>query len=167
MGILRNFYRKYEIFMGNIDAKDEAIIISLQNDATISVAAIGEQVGLSQNACWRRIKKLEDEGVLKNRAVLFDAEKLGYPLTVYALIRVREHSTEWLDALTEVLKDVPEIVEFHRMSGDLDYLAKILAKDMKHYDQIYKRIISIGSITDMSSSFLMEEIRSTSAIPIG
>jgi Lrp/AsnC family transcriptional regulator len=153
--------------MGNIDAKDQAIIISLQNDATMSVAAIGEQVGLSQNACWRRIKKLEDEGVLKNRAVLFDAEKLGYPLTVYALIRVREHSTEWLDALTEVLKDVPEIVEFHRMSGDLDYLAKILAKDMKHYDQIYKRIISIGSITDMSSSFLMEEIRSTSAIPIG
>lgn len=152
--------------MGNIDAKDAVIIESLQRDATISVAAIGEQVGLSQNACWRRIKKLEDDGVLKKRSVLFDAEKLGYPLTVYALLRVREHSTEWLDGFTELLDDIPEIVEFHRMSGDLDYLAKILARDMKHYDQIYKRIIAVGSITDVSSSFLMEEIKSTSAIPI-
>jgi Lrp/AsnC family transcriptional regulator len=142
------------------------IINILQNDATLSVSAIGEQVDLSQNACWRRIRKLEDDGVLKSRAVIFDAGKLGYPLTVYALLRVREHSEDWLNSFTSVLDDIPEIVEFHRMSGDLDYLAKILARDMQHYDQIYKRIISIGSIYDISSSFLMEEIKSTHAVPV-
>ena len=152
--------------MSNLDRKDKMIINILQNDATLSVSAIGERVGLSLNACWRRIRKVDADCILKGRAVIFDAEKLGYPLTVYALLRVREHSEDWLDSFTSMLRDIPEIIEFHRMSGDLDYLAKILARDMQHYDRIYKRIISIGPINDISSSFLMEEIKATYAVPV-
>ena len=152
--------------MSKIDKKDKLIIDSLQNDGGLSVAAIGEIVGLSQNACWRRIKRLEDEGVLKNRAVVFDADKLGYPLTVYAFLRIREHGTEWFDRFVENIVKMPEVVEFLRMSGDIDYMAKIVARDVRHYDETYKTIISLGAVLDVSSSFLMEEIKSTTAIPL-
>lgn len=152
--------------MGKIDSIDRKIITVLQTDAAQSVSAIGEAVGLSQNAAWRRIRRLEDEGYLKARVAIFDAEKLGFPLTAFAILRVREHSEEWLSAFAKKILAMPEIVEFYRMSGDIDYMAKIICRDMKHYDEIYKRIIASGPIQDVSTSFAMEGIKCTTAAPI-
>lgn len=152
--------------MGNLDSIDWKIVDVLQADANQSVAAIGEQVGLSQNACWRRIRRLEEDGILKARVALFDAEKLGYTLTVFAMIRVSEHSKQWIETFAEKISRQPEVVEFYRMSGDVDYMAKILVRDIKHYDEIYKRLISMGPIQDVSSSFAMEEMKLTSAVPV-
>lgn len=152
--------------MVDLDGIDWKIIDVLQKDANQSVAAIGEHVGLSQNACWRRIRRLEEEGILKARVALFDAEKLGFTLTVFAMIRVSEHSKQWIETFAEKIARQPEVVEFYRMSGDVDYMAKILARDIKHYDEIYKRLISMGPIKDVSSSFSMEEMKLTSAVPV-
>ncbi len=152
--------------MRKIDRKDRLIINCMQLNGSLSVSAIGEIVGLSQNACWRRIKRLEDEGILKDRTVIFDADKLGYPLTVYAFLRIREHGSEWFDRFVANIVKMPEVVEFLRMSGDIDYMAKIVARDVRHYDETYKTIISMGAVLDVSSSFLMEEIKSTTAIPL-
>ena len=153
--------------MGNFDEIDRKIIKILQEDASQSVSAVGEAVGLSQNACWRRIKRLEDDGVLKSRVAIFDAEKLGHPLTVFAILRVSEHGSDWFAAFARRILNMPEVVEFYRMSGDIDYMAKIVARDIKHYDEIYKRIIDAGPIRDISSSFAMEDIKFTTALPVG
>ena len=152
--------------MDKIDLIDRKIIDALQQNAAQSIARIGEQVGLSHNACWRRIRRLEKDGCLTGRVALFDADKLGFAITGFMIIRVREHSAEWLEALASAMCAIPEVVEFYRMSGDIDYLAKILARDMKHYDEIYKQIIALGPIQDMSTSFSMECIKLTSAVPI-
>ena len=152
--------------MGDIDQTDWRIIDALQKDASESLAAIGEKVGLSQNACWRRIKRLKETGVLKARVAMFDAEKLGYSLTDFAILRVREHSEEWFASFAQKIMNMPEVVEFYRMSGDIDYMAKIVARDIKHYDEIYKQIIASGPIRDISSSFAMEDIKFTTALPV-
>lgn len=152
--------------MGKLDEIDKKIIMSLQADAAQSVAAIGERVGLSQNACWRRIRRLEDEKYLKARIAIFDNEKLGHPVTVFAILKVREHDKESFEAFARKITAMPEVLEFYRMSGEIDYMAKILARDVKHYDDIYKRIIATKCILSVSSSFAMEEIKFTTAIPV-
>ena len=152
--------------MEEIDVIDRRIIRILQEDASLSVAAIGEAAGLSQNACWRRIKRLEDSGVLKSRVAIFDAERLGHPLTVFAILRVKDHSEKWFEAFAKKMTAMPEVVEFYRMSGEIDYMAKIVARDIKHYDEIYKRIIGFGPIQDVSSSFAMEAIKCTTTVPV-
>ncbi len=152
--------------MGQIDNIDRKIINSLQTDASISIAALGEIVGLSQNACWRRVQKMESAGLLKARVALFDAEALGYGLTIFAIIRLNEHDGDKTAVFAKKMADIPEVVEFYRMSGDIDYMAKILARDVKHYDEIYKQLISLGPIRDVSSSFSMEEIKYTTAVPV-
>ncbi|MEM9234516.1 MAG: Lrp/AsnC family transcriptional regulator, partial [Pseudomonadota bacterium] len=109
-----------------IDALDRRIIDVLQRDASLSIHQVGEEVGLSQNACWRRIKALESNGLLKSRVAIFDAEKLGYPLTVFAILKVREHSADWFETFVRQIVSRPEVVEFYRMSGDVDYMAKLI-----------------------------------------
>ena len=152
--------------MGKIDAIDRRLIAALQEDAGASVAAIGERIGLSQNACWRRIRRLEDDGFLIARVALFDADKLGASLTAFAHIRVSEHDPDWLVSFARAVTAMPEVVEFYRMSGDIDYMTKILVRDVQHYDVVYKRLIAVGGISDISSSFAMEEIKYTTAVPV-
>jgi Lrp/AsnC family transcriptional regulator len=149
-----------------LDPIDRRIIDILQKDASLSIQKVGEMVGLSQNACWRRIKTMEDEGVLKARVAVFDAEKLGYPLTVFAILRVREHSADWYKKFVSQIVSRPEVVEFYRMSGDVDYMAKLVVRDVKHYDEIYKEIVKIGPLLDVSASFAMEDIKNTTAVPV-
>lgn len=152
--------------MTKIDALDKRIIALLQEDASRSIASIGEEVGLSQNACWRRIRALEDAGVLTARVAIFDAEKLGYPLTVFAILRVREHSADWYDRFVRHIVSRPEVVEFYRMSGDVDYMAKLIVRDVQHYDEIYKEMVALGPLADVSASFAMESIKFTTAVPV-
>lgn len=149
-----------------LDSIDRRIIDILQKDASLSIQKVGEMVGLSQNACWRRIKTMEDEGVLKARVAVFDAEKLGYPLTVFAILRVREHSADWYEKFVSQIVSRPEVVEFYRMSGDVDYMAKLVVRDVRHYDEIYKEIVKIGPLLDVSASFAMEDIKNTTAVPV-
>ena len=152
--------------MTKIDVLDRRIIDILQHDASLSIAQIGERVGLSQNACWRRIKALEESGLLTSRVAIFDAERLGYPLTVFAILRVREHSADWYDQFVRRIVSRPEVVEFYRMSGDVDYMAKLVVRDVKHYDEIYKEMVALGPLADVSASFAMEDIKFTTAVPV-
>lgn len=149
-----------------LDATDVRILNCLQADASLSIAAIAEQAHLSQNACWRRIKRLEDEGIIKKRVTLLDAAKLGVGVTIFVTVRASEHSEEWLHLFSTAVAAMPEVVEFYRMSGDVDYLLKVQIADIQSYDAVYKRLIKAVRLTDVSSAFAMEEIKQTTALPL-
>lgn len=151
---------------GVLDAADLRILAVVQADASLPVAAIAEKVGLSQNACWRRIKRLEEEGVIARRVALLDAERLGAGVTVFVTVKAAEHSDAWLAQFAEVVGRIPEIVEFYRMSGDIDYLMKLRVADIAAYDAVYKRLIRGVRLSDVSSAFAMEELKHTTAIPL-
>lgn len=148
------------------DRKDRQILEALQADASQSVAAIADRIGLSQNACWRRIKQLEAAGVIVGRVALVDPAALGVGVTVFVSVRTNEHSAQWLDRFAESVRDIPEVVEFYRLSGDVDYLLKILVKDIDDYDRVYKKLIAGTSLSDVSSSFAMERIKHTTSVPL-
>ncbi len=149
-----------------IDRKDARLLEILQADATTSLAVMAEQVGLSQNACWRRVKRLEAEGVLQGRVALCDPAALGLGVTVFVSVRTSEHTRAWLDKFASGIRDIPEVVEFYRMSGEVDYLLKVLVRDIDDYDRVYKKIISVVPLFDVSSSFAMERIKHTTALPV-
>ncbi|MGB8601135.1 MAG: Lrp/AsnC family transcriptional regulator [Rhizomicrobium sp.] len=149
-----------------LDSIDIRILNALQSDASQSVAVIAEDVALSQNACWRRIKRLEDEGVIKKRVALLDAVKLGVGVTVFVTVRTGEHSDSWSKHFSTAVAGMPEIVEFYRLSGDADYLLKVQIPDIHAYDVFYKRLIQAAKLTDVSSAFAMEEIKQTTALPL-
>jgi Lrp/AsnC family transcriptional regulator len=149
-----------------IDHTDRRILHELQSDASLSLDEIGDRVGLSRNACWRRIKSLEDDGVIRSRVALLDAEKLGFGLTVIMLIRTRKHDPDWLTKFSKITKSMPEILGAYRMSGDLDYLVRARVADVPAYDQLYKRLIAKIDLSDVSASFVMEEIKETTALPV-
>lgn len=149
-----------------LDSIDWAILRELQADAAQSVADLGEKVGLSTNACWRRTKRLEEAGVIKGRVVLLDAERLGYATTVFAAIRTNRHDPAWLEAFARGVAAIDEIVECHRMAGEVDYLLKIVVRDIAHYDRIYRKLIAaVPDLADVSSSFSMERLKATTALP--
>ena len=152
--------------MEDIDSIDLAILRELQSDCSRSVQEIGERVGLSQSPCWRRIRRLEELGVLGRRVALIAPEKVGLGVTVFVTIRTNQHSQEWLDAFARAIDTIPEIVECYRMSGDVDYLLKILAADIPDYDRIYKKLIANIQLHDVSSSFAMEPMKATTAVPL-
>lgn len=152
--------------MNKIDRRDRQIIEALQDDASQSVAAIAERSGLSQNACWRRIKQLETDGVIVKRVALVDPAALGTGVTVFVSIRTNEHSAEWLDRFAGSIVDIPEVVDFYRLSGDVDYLLKILVRDIDDYDRVYKKLIKETPLSDVSSSFAMERIKYTTQVPV-
>ena len=135
-------------------------------DARQSVAAVAEQVGLSQNACWRRIKQLEAAGVITDRVALLDPTALGIGVTVFVSVRTSEHSADWLERFARGVVEIPEVVEFYRLSGDVDYLLKILVRDIDDYDRVYKKLIAATPLSDVSSSFAMERIKHTTRVPI-
>ena len=152
--------------MVEIDSIDIAILRELQRDCSRSVQAIAQCVGLTQNPCWRRIRRLEDEGVIRGRVALIDPAAVGAGVVVFASIRTNQHSEEWLDHFSRAVSGIPGVVEFYRMSGDIDYLLKILVHDIADYDRIYKELIRAAELYDVSSSFAMEQIKYTTAVPL-
>ncbi|MEQ1541336.1 MAG: Lrp/AsnC family transcriptional regulator [Novosphingobium sp.] len=149
-----------------LDSIDWAILGVLQADASLPVHEVGERVGLSSNACWRRIKRLEDSGVIARRVALLDPEKLGLATTVFVAIRTQRHDPQWLDAFSRAVSGIEEISECHRMAGDVDYLLKLVVRDIAHYDRIYRKLIAaVPDLADVSSSFSMERMKATTALP--
>lgn len=149
-----------------IDDADIRILAILQEDATLSIANVAARANMSQNACWRRIKRLEESGVIAKRVTILDASALGLDLTVFVSLRAAEHSEAWLDMLNAAIREIPEVVEFYRMTGDIDYLLKLRVENMAAYDTVYRRIIRAVRLTDVSSAFSMEEIKFTTALPL-
>lgn len=150
----------------SLSEADIRILRVMQEDATLSVAAIAETVHLSHNACWRRIKRLEEAGVISRRVTLLDPTALGLNMTVFVSIRASEHSEEWLNSFAAAVRGIPEVVEFYRMSGDVDYLLKLRVQNIAAYDAVYKRLIKAVRLTDVSSAFAMEELKHTTALPL-
>jgi Lrp/AsnC family transcriptional regulator len=149
-----------------LDAIDRRILRELQRDATIAIADLAQRVGLSQTPCWKRIKRLTDAGVITKRVVLLDREKLDLGLVVFVSVRTNRHDQAWLDAFAGAAASLPEVVEFYRLSGDTDYLLKVLVKDIAAYDAFYRRLIAAVPLSDVSSAFAMEQIKSTTALPV-
>lgn len=148
-----------------LDDFDRRILRELQRDASLPVEVIGERVGLSRNACWRRIRRLEEDGVIRARVALVDPEALGLDLTVFIAVRTDRHDPDWLEAFTRAVRDMPEILGVYRTSGDLDYLLKARVADVRAYDRLYQRLIRRIALTDISASFVMEEIKETTELP--
>ena len=149
-----------------MDHIDKAILTQLQRDASTPVSDIAESVGLSQTPCWRRIKKLEEEGVIARRAALVDPAAAGLKLTAFVAVRAARHDEAWLAKFSAHVRAIPEIVELHRMSGDVDYLMKVVCPDMASFDRIYKRLISGAEFSDVSSTFSMETLKATTELPL-
>ena len=149
-----------------MDAIDRKILSLIQKDSTLSVAEIGERVGLSPTPCWRRIQKLEADGVIRDRVVLLDPAKMNVGVTVFIAVRTNHHSRDWLVRFQSVVNDIPEIVEFYRMSGEIDYMMRAVVPDIAAYDSIYKRLIERIELADVSSMFAMETIKWTTVLPI-
>jgi Lrp/AsnC family transcriptional regulator len=149
-----------------LDAADLRILAVLQDDSSLAVGEVAERVNLSANACWRRIKRLEEDGLILRRVALLAADRLDAGVTVFVTIRAAEHSDAWLAQFADVVRRIPEIVEFYRMSGDIDYLMKLKVADIAAYDAVYKRLIRGVRLSDVSSAFAMEELKNTTAIPL-
>ncbi|MEM8773985.1 MAG: Lrp/AsnC family transcriptional regulator [Pseudomonadota bacterium] len=153
--------------MGEISTSDEKILHELQQDASIGLEELGRRVNLSRNACWRRIKALEEAGIIKARVALLDAEKLGLGLSVFIHVRAAAHDAAWLEKFSEATRRLPQIQGVYRMTGDLDYLIRARVADMKDYDRLYQRLVERVPMGDVSASFVMEEIKETTAIGFG
>ncbi len=149
-----------------LDPIDRKILGLLQSNAGLSIADIAAKVGLSQTPCWKRIQKMEQAGVIKGRVALLDAKRLNLGLTVFVIIRTSQHDDIWLQKFARAVKDMNEITAIWRMAGDIDYLLRVVVKDMDAYDAFYKRLIKRVSLSDVSSTFVMEEIKYTTALPL-
>jgi Lrp/AsnC family transcriptional regulator len=149
-----------------MDQTDVKILALLQKNAGFSVAEIAEQVNLSVTPCWRRIQRLKEDGVVKGNAVLLNPKALGLNLTVFVFIRTNQHNDTWTSKLVGTLMALPHVVEFHRMAGEIDYLLKVVVEDMAAYDRFYRRLISAVDLLDVSASFSMEVIKSTTELPL-
>lgn len=149
-----------------MDSMDLKILRVLQEDSNLPVTEIAQRVGLSTSPCWKRINKLQSEGVILRHEAILDPGKLGLGLTVFMLIRTGEHSGQWLQSFAVFVKKMPEVQEFHRMAGEVDYLLKVVVSDMGSFDEFYKKLIENTPLADVTSSFSMEVIKETSALPI-
>ncbi|MDX8346706.1 MULTISPECIES: Lrp/AsnC family transcriptional regulator [unclassified Cognatiyoonia] len=149
-----------------LDQIDRTILRLLQKDASLSVDDISGEVHLSRNACWRRIKAMEQVGIIKGRVALIDPASVGVPLTAIVLIRTNAHDAAWMKKFQTTLQSFPEIVGAYRMTGDLDYMLRVRVADVPAYDAFYKRLTSRISVSDISASFVMEEIKETTAVPL-
>ncbi len=149
-----------------LDRIDRQILNILQADATISVQAAGERVGLSTNACWRRIKNLEEAGYIRKRVALLDPKRVGRGVTVFVTVKTSNHSEAWLQTFASGVSALPEVMEFYRIGGDVDYLLKVLVGDIAEYDRFYKKLIRIAPLSDVSSNFAMEQVKYTTEVPL-
>jgi Lrp/AsnC family transcriptional regulator len=148
-----------------MDDIDHRILACLQDDSTMAVADIAERAGISASPCWRRIQKLEAEGIIRKRVALLDPEKLNLAVTVFVSVRTNRHDMEWAERFCRAVADIPEVVEFYRMSGEVDYLLRVVVPSIAAYDAVYKRLIKVADLFDVSSSFAMERIKYTTALP--
>jgi len=149
-----------------MDMIDRRLLTLLQADSSMPVSDLAERVGLSASTCWRRIQLMEEAGVIRARVALLDRDKVNVPVTVFVSLRTAKHSMDWLEAFSRAVGDIPEIVEVYRMSGQVDYLLKIVVPDIAAYDAVYKRLISRIELFDVSSAFAMEQLKSTTALPL-
>ena len=149
-----------------MDKKDHDILRLIQSDAGLSMNDVAERTALSRTAVWRRVRDLEQTGVIKARVSILDPEALGFNLMIFAFVRTNQHSDTWFSKFERAVDSIPEILEFHRTSGDIDYLLRVVARDMRHYDEIYKRLIRKVDFADISSTFVMETFKSGTTLPI-
>jgi len=164
--ILKNVH-PYMTEIQRMDAIDRKILAVVQEDASLSVAEIGQRVGLSSTPCWKRLQKLEAEGVITGRVALIDPEKIGLGITVFVSVETGDHSQDWLTKFADLVSAMPEVMEFYRMAGDVDYMLRVVVRDMPSYDTFYKKLIAAIPLKNVTSRFAMERIKSTTALPIG
>ena len=149
-----------------LDAIDRKILTVLQEDASLSVAEIGDRVGLSSTPCWKRIQRLEGDGVIQKRVALVDQNKIGLGLSVFVSVESSDHSDAWLKRLGAAVSSMPEVMEFYRMAGDVDYMLRVVIPDMQSYDVFYKKLIHAVPLKNVTSRFAMEKIKSVTALPV-
>lgn len=152
--------------MNSLDRYDYAILGALQQDGTLSIAQLSERVGLSTTPCWKRVRRLEDEGYIESRVAIINRRKVGLPVTVFVSVRTTQHDDKWYVRFSAAVAALPEVQEFHRMSGDVDYLLKVVTSDIEGYDRFYKKLIKAVQLTGVSSAFSMEQIKITTALPL-
>jgi len=149
-----------------MDDMDRKILRLLQLDSSLSASDVARQVGLSASPCWKRINRMQNEGIIKRRVAVLDADRLGFGLTVFVSIKTGEHSSSWLKEFSKQVTAMPEVMEFHRMAGEVDYLLKVVVEDMKVFDEFYKRLIDLTALSDVTSRFSMETIKDMTPLPI-
>jgi Lrp/AsnC family transcriptional regulator len=149
-----------------MDLTDRKILSLLQGDASLSVAEIGSRVGLSSTPCWKRIQRLEADGVIQRRVALVDQDKIGLGITVFVSIETGDHSQDWLAKFADMVGAMPEVMEFYRMAGDVDYMLRVVVPDIQGYDTFYKKLIASIPLKNVTSRFAMEKIKATTALPI-
>ena len=149
-----------------MDKLDRKILELLQQDGSLTAAEVADRVGLSKAPCWRRIRKLQESGVVKQTVALLDARALNVGTTVFVMLKTAKHHEAWFDKFVSAVRDIPEVTEIHRMSGDVDYLMRIVVPDIDAYDVVYKRLISAVEFLDVSASFALETIKYTTALPL-
>ncbi|PQY21555.1 Lrp/AsnC family transcriptional regulator [Cronobacter sakazakii] len=150
-----------------LDKIDCRLLALLQEDATLSLQALADAVNLTTTPCWKRLRRLEDDGYIIKRVALLDPEKLGLGLTAFMLIKTQHHSSDWYSQFVAVVEEMPEVLGFWRMAGEYDYLMRVQVADMKSYDDFYKRLVNqVPGLSDVTSSFAMEQIKYTTALPL-
>jgi Lrp/AsnC family transcriptional regulator len=149
-----------------LDALDIRILALLQADASLQMSEIAQQVGLSATPCWRRIQRMKDAGVILRQVTLLDPKKVNVGVTVFVSVRTRNHTQEWFSTFRATVQAIPEVVEFYRMSGEVDYLLRVVVPDIAAYDSVYKRLTAGTDILDVTSSFAMEELKLTTSLPL-
>lgn len=149
-----------------MDTIDRKILAVVQEDASLSVAEIGQRVGLSSTPCWKRLQRLEADGVILKRVALVAPEKIGLGITVFVSVETGDHSNDWLKKFADTVSAMPEVMEFYRMAGDVDYMLRVVVSDIAGYDTFYKKLIASVSLKNVTSRFAMERIKSTTALPI-
>ncbi|MCC3702186.1 Lrp/AsnC family transcriptional regulator [Rouxiella badensis] len=150
-----------------IDKTDRKLLALLQQDCTLSLNELAEAVNLTSTPCWKRIKKLEEEGVILGKVALLDGDKLGLSLTAFVRIKTQQHSSQWYQNFVEQIESFPEVLSFYRMAGEYDYLMQVQVADMKSYDNFYKKLVSaVPGLLDVTSNFAMERIKSTTHLPL-
>ncbi|MFC0283429.1 Lrp/AsnC family transcriptional regulator [Camelimonas abortus] len=149
-----------------LDAIDRRILRALQRDASLTIAEIADEAGLSPTPCWKRIQRLEAAGIIRKRVALLDHAMLGYGVTVFVSMQIGEHSEAEIRRFAEALRDMPEVLAFYRMAGDVDYLAIVVVRHMTEYDEVYRRIIAAGNLKNVVSRFALERLKYETAIPV-
>lgn len=153
--------------LNDLDATDLAILRLIQADASLSLADIAKEVGLTQTPCWKRIRRMEETGIITGRVTLVNAEKLGLGISVFVAIETGDHSAAWIESFAQTVTDMPEIVECWRLGGDVDYLLRVVVSDMTAYDGFYRKLAArVSSLRKVTSRFAMECVKSTTALPI-
>jgi len=150
----------------NLHIHDVRILEILQFDATRSLDSIAEEIGVSLNTCWRRVRRLEEDGILVRRVALIDNTRIGLSQTVFVSVRTDDHSKAWSDKFTKAVDAIPEIVEFYRLAGDVDYVLKMIVSSVSDYDRVYQDLIAQISLSNVSASFAMEKLKYTTELPI-